>query len=71
MSTGTILRFPMKPVFICTGDDMHPYECNMDECVHCTRRSTRWHRVKSCAFCVDDKARERKREVGKPRTPPV
>jgi hypothetical protein len=62
--------------FICTTNDMHPYNCGgpngedmegghdgplvVAPCVHCNRKTTPWHKVTKCAFCRSDKAEARR-----------
>jgi len=41
----------------CTPADMHPYNCNPRNCVHCLRISNRHHRVRTCALCKDSVTR--------------
>ena len=48
--------------FICTSQDMHPYECDgKGKCPHCDRKTTPYHKVGRCAFCIED-ANERRRD---------
>ena len=46
--------------FICSADDMHPYNCGglhgedgIAPCVHCNREVTPRHSPDTCIFCRD------------------
>ena len=38
--------------FVCTSDDMHPYECQKG-CIHCSQTETETHKPKRCWLCCD------------------
>lgn len=42
---------PMK-YFECTADDMHPYNCNPENCIHCNGiKNENHHPYTYCALC--------------------
>lgn len=41
-------------MFICTSEDMHPYECDgPTKCIHCDKKKFKGHDPKKCALCKD------------------
>lgn len=41
--------------FVCTADDMHPYNCDgPKKCIHCDRKRSKHHLVSLCALCNFD-----------------
>lgn len=45
---------PTGVVFACTASDFHPYECDVNTCVHCNAVVNAKHNPETCAFCMED-----------------
>jgi hypothetical protein len=44
----------MTAIFVCTPDDMHPYNCDGmfgGKCIHCEKKKQKGHDPSKCALC--------------------